>query len=234
VPNASSPPVLLLHGLATSAQRTWRETGWIDLLGDLGRTVLAPDLLGHGEAPKPHDPEAYADLEDRVLDVLPEEPVDAVGFSLGARTLLVLASEHPERFRRLVVAGVGANLFRDDDGHSEQLARVLAGEAGDDGDAGSHPTVGYFQRLAAAPDADPLAVAALLRRPRQRRLTDDALARITLPVLVVLGDADFAGPADPLVERLPDVRLQVLRGVDHFGTPKAFSFLDAALPFLDG
>ncbi len=32
---------------------------------------------------------------------------------LGARTLLDLAGEHPERFHSLVVAGVGANLFRD-------------------------------------------------------------------------------------------------------------------------
>jgi pimeloyl-ACP methyl ester carboxylesterase len=224
-----APPVVLVHGLATSAERTWRDTGWIDLLTDTGRDVVAVDLLGHGGADKPHDPAAYEALEDLVLAQLPEGEVDAVGFSLGARTLLVLASEHPERFRRLVVAGVGENLFRTDDS-SEALAAVLAGEVDDDG---SHPVVAYFRRLAAADDADPLALAALLRRPRTRPLTDEGLAAITCPVLVVLGDSDFVGPADPLMDRLPNAELVTLRGVDHFGTPKAFAFLDAALPFLD-
>ena len=39
--------VLLLHGLATNAARTWGETGWIDLVRDSGSPVIAPDLLGH-------------------------------------------------------------------------------------------------------------------------------------------------------------------------------------------
>ncbi|HEY5154855.1 MAG TPA: alpha/beta fold hydrolase, partial [Acidimicrobiales bacterium] len=114
MPATSGPPVALVHGFATSCARTWGETGWLDLLADAGRTVIGIDLLGHGEAPKPHDPAAYEALEDLVLGQLPDEPVDAVGFSLGARTLLVLASAHPERFHRLVLAGVGANLFRHD------------------------------------------------------------------------------------------------------------------------
>jgi hypothetical protein len=51
-------------------------------------------------------------------------------------------------------------------------------------------------------------------------------------VLVVLGDRDFAGPADPLLDKLPDARLVTLPGVDHFATPKQFGFIDAALDFL--
>ena len=52
-------------------------------------------------------------------------------------------------------------------------------------------------------------------------------------MLVVIGDRDFAGPADELVEALPDARLVVLRNVDHFATPESFGFIDAALEFLD-
>lgn len=219
-------PVLLLHGLATSADRTWRDNGWVDLLADTGREVLAVDLLGHGAAPKPHDPEAYDRLEDEVLDALPDVPVDAIGFSLGARVLLTLAGTWPERFGRLVVAGVGANLFRSD-GTSERLAAVLAGEVETD-----DPLAGYFRRQLSGPGDDPRAVAALLRRPGGRLLTDEVLERVTHPVLVVLGDADFCGPADPLLERLADARLVTLRGVDHFATPKDFGFIDAALDFL--
>jgi pimeloyl-ACP methyl ester carboxylesterase len=219
------PPVLLLHGFATSAARTWGENGWLDILGDSGRTVLAPDLLGHGTAPKPHDPAAYAGLRDRVAEDLPDGPVDAIGFSLGARTLLELAVDRPGRFRRLVLSGVGANLFRNEG--SDVIVRALRGE----GD-GANPVARYFAGLAAHPDADPVALAALMDAGG-RRLVPEDVAVVTCPTLVVLGDADFAGPPDPLVDALPDARLVVLPRTDHFATPKSFAFMDAALDFLD-
>ena len=90
----------------------------------------------------------------------------------------------------------------------------------------------YFRQLARDPDSDPDALVASLRRDGHRPLTDEGLAAITCPVLVVLGDRDFAGPADPLVERLSNVKVVTLAGVDHFATPKQFSFIDAALDFI--
>jgi pimeloyl-ACP methyl ester carboxylesterase len=220
MPDPGEPPVVLVHGFATSAARTWGDNGWIDLLGDAGREVHALDLLGHGTAPKPHDPAAYDELEDDLLARIPDGPVDAIGFSLGSRTLLALASDHPERFNRLIVSGVGANLFRQDES-------TLIADAIDGGGSADNPTVRYFQQL-----ADPEALAALMRRSKHVELTAEGLARITGPVLVVLGDKDFAGPADPLMEKLPGAELVTLKGVDHFATPKDFGFIDAALDFL--
>jgi pimeloyl-ACP methyl ester carboxylesterase len=225
VSGAMSPTVVLLHGFGTSSRTTWGDNGWIDLLGDLGFDVLAIDLLGHGSAPKPHDPAAYDELEALVRDQLPPGPLYGVGFSLGARVLLTLASDEPERFDRLVVAGVGDNLFRGDD--PEALAMLVEGS-----DAPAHPMGHYFQQLARAPGSDAVALAAYLRRPNPPPLSDGSLARITSPTLVVLGTDDFAGPAQPLVDRLPDARLVELPGVDHFATPKTFGFIDAALDFL--
>ena len=223
---ADSPAVLLVHGFATSAARTWGENGWLDILVDAGRAVIAPDLPGHGDAAKPHDPAAYADLGATLAGSLPGEPVDAIGFSLGARTLLSMAADDPSRFRRLVVAGVGANLFRHD--RSDVIVRAVRGD-GDPAD----PVARYFAGLADHPGSDREALAAVLSA-ETRPITPERLAAVTCPVLVVLGDRDFAGPPDPLVEALPDARLVVLPRTDHFATPKSFAFMDAALGFLDG
>jgi len=219
-------PVVLVPGFATSASRTWADNGWVDLLADIGRTAIALDVLGSGSCEKPHEPEAYSDFEQHLLDRFPEGQVDAIGFSLGARTLLTLAAQHPERFNSLIVAGVGRNLFeRDQTG--ESIAAAIDGTGVTD-----DPIVRYFVQLAEAPDQDPLALAAFMRRRGGISITAELLQGITCPVLVVLGDKDFAGPADPLIDALPNARLVTLRNVDHFATPKDFGFLDAALEFL--
>lgn len=229
-------PVLLVHGLATSAARTWGETGWIDLLADEGRTVIAPDLPGHAGAP--FDPARSGQIDDSVLGWFPEGPFDAVGFSLGARTLLGLAADHPGRIARLVVAGVGANLFRDDD-HTPLAAAIESitevepsGERAAEVDPIVAGLAHHFTELARASGTDPAVVAELLRGSGGRRLDAERLSHIDADVLVVLGTDDFAGPAGPLVDALPSAHLVELPGVDHFATPKSMRFLDAALRFL--
>jgi pimeloyl-ACP methyl ester carboxylesterase len=58
------------------------------------------------------------------------------------------------------------------------------------------------------------------------------VARIEVPTLVVLGDQDFAGPADTLLGALRHGELVTLRGVDHFATPSDYGCIDAVLKFL--
>ena len=220
-------PVLLVHGLGSSFDHGWREAGWGDLLTDAGKTVLPVDLLGHGSAAKPHDPDAYADLENCVSAVLPDEPVDAVGFSLGGQLLLRLAAADPKRFGKLVVIGVGANLFRDQDEQIAALADAFDQGAGDE-DVYSQ----VFVRFAEGAGNDTKALAACLRRPTAR-VTPEELAGATVPILVVMGDRDFAGPADPLIDALPDARLVKLAGIDHFRSASDFHTIDATLEFLE-
>jgi pimeloyl-ACP methyl ester carboxylesterase len=223
----ADPPVLLVHGFASSFERNWREPGWVDLLQEDGHQVIGLDLLGHGEEEKPHDPAAYAGLEQYVVKALPATGVvDAIGFSLGAQLLLRVASAEPDRFGRLVVGGVGASLFRG--GDPEAAARAIQSGGTSEGD----PAVAQaFATFARAPGNDAAALAACMRRP-STPLDPADLAKIDRPVLVVLGDRDFAGPADPLLEALPNATFVPLRGCDHFGTPKDFRFIDAALEFL--
>ena len=219
-----APPVLLVHGFGTSFDLTWVANGWVDLLADEGRTAIGVDLLGHGDAPKPTDPAAYDDLGARVIDALPSEPVDAIGFSLGAKTVLAVAAEQPERFRSIVTAGVGANLFRDGD-HGAVVDAVRSG------DDGGNPALRYFAGLAELPGNDRHALAACMSNGGGR-LDPAALTAVTCPVLVVLGDQDFAGPAAPLVEALPDATHVELARTDHAKTPKSVEFIDVALDFL--
>jgi pimeloyl-ACP methyl ester carboxylesterase len=225
----ADPPVLLVHGFASSFVRNWVEPGWVDLLADAGRTVIPVDLLGHGDAPKPHDPAAYADLEGSVSEAFGDGPVDAIGFSLGARLLLGVAAEQPERFDRIVVAGVGERAFLGN-GPGDQEAAAQAVERGEPA-PGDPVSVQAFSRFSRAPGNDPAALAACLRRPTTP-FDIASLARLTRPVLVVLGDQDFVGPAEPLVDALPDGQLLRLAGLDHFATPKDFRFIEAALAFI--
>jgi pimeloyl-ACP methyl ester carboxylesterase len=222
-----SPPVVLVHGWGGSFATTWESSGFTMLLADAGREVIGVDLLGHGEAPKPHDPGAYDDLGARILDALPDAPVDAIGFSLGALTLLRVACAHPERFHRLVLAGIGRNVFEDDLERTQSIVDALEGDGASDDNIGR-----LFYNYAHQPGNDPLALTAIMKRARVP-YSDDALAGVTCPTLVVIGERDFAGPGDRLAAALPDARLVTLRNVDHFATPEAFGFIDAALGFID-
>lgn len=222
------PRVLLAHGFLSSFELNWRETGFADLLADMGREVIAFDFPGHGTAEKPHDPAAYADLPGCIDDALPPgEPIDAVGFSMGAVQLLHLATRTPARFRRLVLAGIGENVFAAQDASSIADA-IESGIEPDDNAVGK-----FFVQSSKIPGNDPLALAACMRR-MHRPLKESDVAGVDLPVLVVLGDKDFAGPADRLVAALPDARLVMLRNTEHFATPRSFGFFDAALEFLAG
>ncbi len=222
---SSNNPVLLVHGFATSARRTWQEPGWMDLLADAGREVIAPDLLGHGDAPKPHDVEAYRDVEALIAAELPEgRPVDAVGYSAGARILLSLAAEDPSRFGKIVIGGMGGRLFVHREGNP--ILDSLEGR-GAEGDV----VGGHFKAMSESDGNDPEALKAFIQR-EQPRLDREHCAAITCPVLVIIGDQDFAGPGEPLAEALPHGELVTLRNVDHFGLPKSFDFVEKGLDFL--
>jgi pimeloyl-ACP methyl ester carboxylesterase len=216
----------LIHGFASSFDHTWRKNGWVDILADLGRPVVPVDLLGHGTAPRPTDVEAYGEVEDLVYRDLPEGPLDAVGFSAGASVLLRLAVDHPGRFRRLALLGLGDNVF----GGTEPLLTVDALE----GRTGPEDVQGQlFRRLAESAGNDPEALVAFLRRPT-RPLTESELVAVTGPVLVLLGDRDFIGTADRLMAALAQGEFVSLRGVDHFATPSEFGAIDAVMRFLEG
>lgn len=224
-----------LHGLASSFEHNWREPGWYDLLTEAGRDVLTVDLPGHGKGPHETVPEAYADVPGEMARRIAREApdaraFDAVGFSMGASTLLSMAAAEPSKYRRLAVLGIGDGVItptrETGPPGSSALADAFTSPAEPDTGQGR-----LFWRLARTAGNDPAALSAFVRRPRRTIIADD-LARIGCPVLVVIGDRDPAYPAEALVAALPAARLHVLRGTDHFATTSDYRCLDAVLSFL--
>lgn len=102
----SGPVVLLIHGMAGSS-RTWLPVMKI-LAQDY--TVVAPDLLGHGESAKPigdYSLGAYASGLRDLLVGLGIESATLVGQSLGGGVAMQLAYQHPEICERLVLVASG-------------------------------------------------------------------------------------------------------------------------------
>ena len=89
--------LVLLHGLGANRE-VWR--GVLDLVPD----AIAPDLPGHGSAPRltSYSFEAYAEA---LLPLLPEGPLDLLGHSMGGMIALELAARRPE-VRQVVGFGV--------------------------------------------------------------------------------------------------------------------------------
>ncbi|MCB2057501.1 MAG: alpha/beta fold hydrolase, partial [Novosphingobium sp.] len=52
-------PLVLLHGLFSSAEMNWIRFGHAACLAEAVFEVLMPDLRAHGQSDKPHDPAAY-------------------------------------------------------------------------------------------------------------------------------------------------------------------------------
>jgi pimeloyl-ACP methyl ester carboxylesterase len=102
----NGPLLILLHGIAgTSAT-------WEDVIPQLSErhTVIAPDLLGHGESSKPrgdYSLGAYANVVRDLLEALGRQGGTIIGHSLGGGVALQFAYQFPERCERLVLVSSG-------------------------------------------------------------------------------------------------------------------------------
>ncbi|GAC1315744.1 MAG: alpha/beta fold hydrolase [Thermoleophilaceae bacterium] len=100
------PVLLLIHGI-TGSSATWE-----DVIGPLSEryTVVAPDLLGHGESAKPrgdYSLGAYASGVRDLLGAIGHERATVVGHSLGGGVAMQMAYQFPERCERLVLVSSG-------------------------------------------------------------------------------------------------------------------------------
>lgn len=204
-------PVVLLHGLFSSAHVNWIKFGTAAKLADAGFECLMPDLRVHGQSAAPHDPAAYPhDVLVRDLEALVARlglvDFDLVGFSLGSRTSAraVVAGLRP---RRLVLSGMGleglAGWARRQGFFVDVIDRFGTIERGD-------PAF-MAQAFLKTMGVDRAAARLLLGTMAD---TDPAeLAAITMPTLVLCGDNDDDnGSAARLAQILPDAELALIPG----------------------
>ncbi|GBE67029.1 hypothetical protein MFM001_34910 [Mycobacterium sp. MFM001] len=102
----SGPVILLIHGIGDNS------TTWGPVHARLAQrfTVIAVDLLGHGQSDKPradYSAAAYANGMRDLLSVLDIERVTVVGHSLGGGVAMQFAYQFPQLVERLVLVGAG-------------------------------------------------------------------------------------------------------------------------------
>jgi pimeloyl-ACP methyl ester carboxylesterase len=106
VKTGSGPVILLLHGLGCD------HTSWAPVIERLSSryTVIAPDLLGHGQSDKPradYSLGGYANGMRDLLTVLGIDKVTVVGHSFGGGVAMQFAYQFPERTQRVILVSSG-------------------------------------------------------------------------------------------------------------------------------
>jgi pimeloyl-ACP methyl ester carboxylesterase len=231
---ASGAPILLIHGFASSVAVNWRSTGWIDTLAADGRMVAAFDVRGHGTSAKLYDPAAYrlallARDGVNLLDHLGIRHADVVGYSMGARIATVLALDHPDRVRSLVIGGMGSKLVTGL-GNEEEIAAALEAPPGV---ATANPVAQGYRAFAERTRSDLQALAACMRGQRDP-VPAARLASIRVPVLVAVGTKDDrVGSAAELAAMIPGAAVLDIVGRDHMLATGDRQFKEAVVAFLE-
>ncbi len=203
----AGPVLLLVHGGTGTGDFDWERVR--PALAEHHR-VLTPDLRGHGRSSDPGwqigAPAIGRDMVE-LIDAVGERPAAIIAFSFGASSMLQLLCTRPELTD--VFVGIGPS-------RSGDPARVGPITAGPwpRGLVGLRHQHGadreHWRRLRtkiAASWVEDLSI------------TDEALGRIAIPVLIACGDQDPIEPVDValrIVSALPRGELLVLPGAGHF------------------
>ncbi len=183
--HGAGPALILLHGGLGTIDAVFQT-----LLPALAqhRTVIAPELQGHGHTADPGRPMTYEAMADDIaalIDHLGLTAPDLAGFSVGGGVAQQLALRHPGKVGRLVVISAPSAT-------QGWWPEVLAGTAAMDPQAmvGS-PWHEAYMRVAPKPGDWPRLVrnvSRLMNAPYD--WTPRLAAELKSPVLIVNGDAD--------------------------------------------
>lgn len=239
----SGPPLVLLHGTATSSA-LWRQLGYVDALARDYQLVLM-DMRGHGRSDKPHAEEMYAltffvDDVVTVLDALEIEAAHHFGYSLGGRVAFGIGAHAPERAASLIIGG---GSFETLPGWFDRVifsgALEILATTGIEAflDAWSMhlgaPVPSALRKMFLANDAK--ALVPYLRQTERDPSLANALPAITAPALLFAGEDDHERLEASLVaaDRMPAAELVTIPGEHHLSTlAKIEKVLPHVVPFL--
>lgn len=228
--HGSGSPLVLLHGGMLTIDLNF--AGLIPTLAQR-HTVVAVELQGHGrtaDIDRAITPAALAGDVVGLLDHLGIERAHVLGHSMGAAVTLELAVAHPGRV--LSVVPISASV-RPDGMHPDlsdpstfatSTRMPTAQDFADFRDA--------YQRLSPHPEHFDDFLGALSRSNADLQgWTDEQLAAITAPVLIVQGDHDFVTVehAARMQQLIPGAHLAVLPNTTHMQVTRRAELL---LPML--
>lgn len=227
-------PLVMLHGGVLTFTSSF-DALLPELIVD--RQVIGVELQGHGHTADGERPFSIAQCADDVvalLDRLGVERADVFGYSLGGLVAIDIATRHPQRLGRIVLA---AAHFRPDAYYPE----ITAPEQ----DSPRLPTEDDFAAMhkayvEVAPDPEHFFPFLDKIQPAVHDFepwTDEQLARLTMPILMIIGDTDFIRleHAVEMQNRLPDSQLAILPGTRHTEvTARADLVLPMVRTFLRG
>ena len=226
-------PVILLHGLFSSADMNWIKWGHAERLAEAGFEAIMLDFRVHGESSAPTDPAAYPPgvlVRDvaALVDHLGFEDgsYDLAGFSLGARTALHAVANEVLAPRKLVIAGMGVSGLSEWQKRAAFFKRVI-----DEFDTITRDDPAYYSRqFLKSQEVDRVAARLLLDAMGDLDLA--GLANITMPTLVVCGVNDQDnGSASDLASLLPNARYEEVPGA-HLDSATKPELGQAILQFL--
>ncbi len=204
-------PLVLIHGFFSTAMVNWVRYGHAERIAAKGFRVIMPDLRGHGDSAKSHDPAAYPHdvLTDdglALVEALGLDDYDLGGYSLGARTTvrMLVRGAIP---RRAIIAGMGLEGIVDAQGRGEFFRRVL----GNPGTFRRGSAEWMAEAFLKTVGGDPVALLAVLDSAMDT--PREALGRIEVPALVAAGAEDIDnGAAAALADALVHGRYAELPG----------------------
>ncbi|MFA6219189.1 MAG: alpha/beta fold hydrolase [Erythrobacter sp.] len=190
-------PLVLLHGLFSSAQMNWIKWGHHKTIAARGYEVLMLDFRIHGESAVPRDRAAFPHnvlVRDiaALVGHLGLEDYDLGGFSLGARTTLHAIATGVLAPARVVIGGMGTAGLGEWQKRAAHFRRVI-----DEFDSIEPGDPAYFSKMfLKSQGVDRVAARMLLDTMPDLDLA--LLDRVTMPTLVVCGvdDRDNGSAAD--------------------------------------